>query len=357
VDEPISTYGTSEALASAATDSSVVEYNIRLGNATGFLQRVSFSGSAAGTWVLKKNGTAIERAHSSAEKLHGEIDFSLHKDGGLPLVEGDTITLSVTNNGGSSANFNGRIYTTIPGGEVFAPLDIPGLKLWLDASDTSSFTLTGALVDQWNDKSGEGNHATQVVGANRPTRVAGILNGNHIVRFDGTNDNMDLPDLAPLIGADSTVFIVHTWTTTDSSSGGGVVLQIRDVLEDNFFMLTNDASIPAKVAISAVQGGVDRYGSGVAGADTIINTVYDAFQIWNVFLKSSPVIYYNNVVEALDGTTARTRGAGTVSKLGSRTDGAVAIKGDIAEVLIYNSELSTDNRNLVYTYLSDKHGL
>lgn len=42
------------------------------------------------------------------------------------------------------------------------------LSLWLDAADASTITLNGSTVSQWNDKSGNGRHATQATAANQP---------------------------------------------------------------------------------------------------------------------------------------------------------------------------------------------
>ncbi len=44
------------------------------------------------------------------------------------------------------------------------PLSIPGCFLWLDAADSSTLTLSGSNVTQWNDKSGKGYHASNVGG-------------------------------------------------------------------------------------------------------------------------------------------------------------------------------------------------
>ena len=59
--------------------------------------------------------------------------------------------------------------------------------LWLDASDPSSITKdSNGLVSQWNDKSGNGHHATQSTTDNQPTTTAGTIT------FDG-NDKLELP--------------------------------------------------------------------------------------------------------------------------------------------------------------------
>src|SRR3990167_8616268 len=63
-----------------------------------------------------------------------------------------------------------------------------GLKLWLDASDTSTITSSGGLVSQWNDKSGNNNHAIQGTGAAQPGTGTVKQGGKNVITFDGTAD-------------------------------------------------------------------------------------------------------------------------------------------------------------------------
>ena len=63
---------------------------------------------------------------------------------------------------------------------------LPGLALWLDASDASTITIaTGVSV--WADKSGKGNNATQGTGAAQPTVQAAAQNGKNTIRFTGAS--------------------------------------------------------------------------------------------------------------------------------------------------------------------------
>lgn len=68
----------------------------------------------------------------------------------------------------------------------FSPTDIAGLKLWLKAD--AGVTLNGSTVSQWDDQSGNGNHASQSTASYQPTFVANQLNGKPVLRFDGSND-------------------------------------------------------------------------------------------------------------------------------------------------------------------------
>lgn len=73
----------------------------------------------------------------------------------------------------------------------FSPLDLPNLRLWLDASDASSITLNGSNVQRWGDKSGNGNHFDQLTPAYQPAYVSDVKNGNNSILFDGIGHRLD----------------------------------------------------------------------------------------------------------------------------------------------------------------------
>ncbi len=97
------------------------------------------------------------------------------------------------------------------GGETpFSPSDIPGLILWLDASDASTIQQSGGFVSQWSDKSGAGNHATQATGSRQPQTGVATINGQNALALDGVDDGLSLPaSLYDLLGSSPvTVFVV-----------------------------------------------------------------------------------------------------------------------------------------------------
>lgn len=96
----------------------------------------------------------------------------------------------------------------------FAVTDLPNLELWLDASDTDSITHAANAVSQWDDKSGQGNHATQGTGSAQPTTGSSV-NSLNAIDFDGSTDWMNLPD--NLINATAiTIFMAFLPHTTDT---------------------------------------------------------------------------------------------------------------------------------------------
>lgn len=57
--------------------------------------------------------------------------------------------------------------------------------LWLDAADTSTITLNGSTVSQWNDLSGNARHVSQATAANQPTYTANAFAGKPGLTFGG----------------------------------------------------------------------------------------------------------------------------------------------------------------------------
>jgi hypothetical protein len=72
---------------------------------------------------------------------------------------------------------------------AFAPTDITGLKLWLDASQLA--LADNADVYTWSDMSGLGNDVTARVGVdNPPTFKTGIQNGLPVIRFNRADSEL-----------------------------------------------------------------------------------------------------------------------------------------------------------------------
>lgn len=86
--------------------------------------------------------------------------------------------------------FRRRIQTAMQSGggaAAFSPLDIPGLQLWLDASQIVGLN-DGDPVATWSDLSGVGNDLTQSTASKRPTYSNTT---SPCVIFDGVDDWME----------------------------------------------------------------------------------------------------------------------------------------------------------------------
>ena len=212
------------------------------------------------------------------------------------------------------------------------------LALWLDAADTSSITHSSNAVSQWNDKSGNGNHASQSTAANQPTLTTSALNGKPVITFDGTNDFIASTSLN--ITQSYSIFLVAQ--TNNNTSG-------RDYLFDG--VGSQNRSLIALDYSGKIQ--MWAYNSW---ANSNFNTPSGYFVLSAVFDTSSSSL-------SLNGTRANGLNIGTSSLTDGITIGANRLanadylKGRIAEFLILDETASTGTQSIVEGYLAHKWGL
>jgi hypothetical protein len=89
--------------------------------------------------------------------------------------------------------------TLRPRASGFDPRSISGLKIWLDAANTSSMTFNGSTVSQVNDLSGNGFHATQGTANNQPTYQATGFNSKPTLYFDSTDSILSSGTIADFV--------------------------------------------------------------------------------------------------------------------------------------------------------------
>jgi hypothetical protein len=67
-------------------------------------------------------------------------------------------------------------------GKPFLP-DDAAIVAWFDAADPDTIVEAGGFVSQWDDKSGEANHATDFVGVGQPVTGLSSINGLNALQF------------------------------------------------------------------------------------------------------------------------------------------------------------------------------
>lgn len=243
---------------------------------------------------------------------------------------------------------------------VFDPMSLSP-ALWLDASDASTLfsdtagtTLAGAdvAIARWNDKSGNARHASQSTSGNRPLRKTSIQNSKDIARFDGSNDSMLLASaLDPL-----SIFAVVRNTSNNlyktvygglSSSSGSiesVYLQVGTPARTITFLHGTSADNTTSGDFLAT--------AGVIGLN--------AFGVISGVRTSTQITAYLNGVAGSTDTTANTLKNNTANTVGAGYYGNAIVDfwpGDIAEIIAFDTTLSTTNRQAVERYLGTKWGI
>jgi hypothetical protein len=241
-------------------------------------------------------------------------------------------------------------------GSPTAPLGLPvaGAALWLDADDASTFTYSsGSSVSQWNDKSGNARNFTQATTSAQPIRQSSMQGGKSGLNLNtgGTtrwiaNSSYDFSNAA------FTVFAVLDFNGSNfpaavgrnlGSVAGGPALALGADSGSSFYAISRiqQATSSSNLAPTGSNGDVVAYkSSGISGG-------------------SVSVMIYRNGTAASGAVSLGSLAAGNKTIIGASRDGVsdtFGADGYVCEVIIYPSQLSDTDRNLVEGYLKTKWG-
>lgn len=265
---------------------------------------------------------------------------------------------------------------------VLTPRDIPGLQLWLDASqvvgmrqlsDGTTMVGHGDPVGYWPDLSGRGYHATQTTTNNRPTYRSGVRNGLGAMRFDGVNDSYRVASL-PLDGVFS-AFVVAQFNRPGVAGDTTGNLFIEHSPNSNFnqgFFLSGSSVAPLAVRRNATNEN-PPYIVGANGVPAWLGTLWGIadFRLrpgneTQAESVDTVIAYWRNGTRVLNNNwliggaffTNYTIRAGSVITadlfIGSRNQASIFSNGDYAEILIYSRPLSDSEHTVIRRYLATK---
>lgn len=219
------------------------------------------------------------------------------------------------------------------------PTLLTGCLLWLDATDDNSFTLgSGSRVSQWKDKSGNDRHFAQATEAYQPLRDS-WQNGLPTVR-QAKDTGLTR---AAISHTNCSLFLVSrisTWNATSgrdvfatgTSGGTGIILQVNNALRVGY----------VNQNIAFVQAAAYSTPSG--------------FVLQELTRSGNAMTLYLNGSVAMTGSTTMNTPGGNAYVAGSPAGSAGNFNNfqDVAEVILYNSALATQDRIAVEQYLRRK---
>lgn len=213
---------------------------------------------------------------------------------------------------------------------------------WLDASVADSFTLDGSAVAQWRDRSGHDQHVARET--NRPSYSAnGAGTGYPGVVFDGVDDGLYASE--HLINLTHSLFVVFKPAARDPETGGALVSQFNSMGGDAFsaMVVFDEEATPMLQLWSSSQIVLPDIGT-----DRQLMTSIGSASAW--------AGYSNGTLIDTGTLSSMTTGTTTVG-LGDLGGTPMAFyAGAIAEILLYDSTLGTEERQTVEGYLAWKWG-
>lgn len=211
----------------------------------------------------------------------------------------------------------------------YSPTNIPNLKVWLKAD--SLVLSDNDPVGTWTDSSGNSNSVTGVT-TTRPLYKASIKNSLPVVRFDGTDDFLISSAFGAALSQPNTIFLV-------AKHGGTNDTLLVDGLAAGRHIIFRTGDNWAIYAGNTASNGA---------ADTSFHVLS------TVFNDTSSAIYVDGV-----GTTGIPASTQTMTglTLGGNFNGTQNAAADIAEILVYNGSLNTNDRVQTQAYLGAKWGI
>lgn len=244
------------------------------------------------------------------------------------------------------------------GAPAFRPSDISGLQLWLDAttglfdatSGGSAVTTDGSAVARWEDQSGNGRHFTQSTSNNRPVLKTSIQNNKNIIRFDAVNDFMQMG--SSFSGLTSACYFIVLKITNDPPTNQA------KAGHPIFFLYGNTAGFATASAYTWTDGNIYDC-TMTTTRKTVGNPSISLinFHLYNVESTDSAWTARLNKTQLFTTSTNTFSQNGTILGRSADQSSTYYFDGDIGELVVYSSILSTDDRGKVQDYLYTKWGI
>ena len=215
-------------------------------------------------------------------------------------------------------------------------LDSSVLTSLYQTSDCSTIAVSagGDSVGCWKDLSGNNNHVVQAMGGIEPSYdVANLVNGNAVIDFVGTDNLATATSTEPSITGASTIFVVAK----------------RDAVTDGNFLYDGVATSHG----NSVESGAHRISAGTnldVGAATTAVSIHST-----IFSGALTEHYVNGDLQGVAGDAGSNSLGGFT--IGADMSSANGLDGQVAEVLVYDGELTDAERHAVESYLSNKWGI
>ena len=213
------------------------------------------------------------------------------------------------------------------------PTTIPGCQLWLDAADSSTMSFSsGSNISQWRDKSGNGRHASSSSGTVTSTASTILFPANSSLSL-GT---------IPYTSTQRSIFTVVTMTTSTAISVN------HQIIGGNTLTVSMGLYTYGNLLQFTRQGNVllESSATSVLGVRSMISATNSTGNLG---------IFVNGTSQTI--TLNQTGSFAFVSGSGNQTLGPGTQEMSISELILFDSAITTAQRQQIEGYLAWKWGL
>ena len=236
------------------------------------------------------------------------------------------------------------LFTAPMYGADWTPAEIE-TAAWYDADDAATVLTSGNSVTNWLDKSGNSNHATQTTATLQPTNGIRTLNTLNILKFDGTDDRLALPQL----GLDDGAIVFAVFEVDDNDDKYTVVASQAQGL-DKYLGQTNPNLFVSPSRMPDMAAGMPTTGAHLYSKSALV-------------VSNSYQYYLDGTKTAEAATDTRTFDGNQLIFIGGTGEGNFTadprfhLDGTIGEVIILDERPDDATRQKVEGYLAWKWGL
>lgn len=213
--------------------------------------------------------------------------------------------------------------------------------LYQDAAQTIPAVADGNPIGASVNQGSDSHTIIQAVAGNKPTLKLNIKNGLPVYRCDG-NDYIDA---------------TYTGALTDPYTAFSVAKLGAGLANDNVtYYMFGTKGLPVQSNFLKYNGTIpDTFAMRQTNNIDGTITATDTWHIWSgLFNGATSRLWIDGVGGGLLALVSLNPAGFT---LGARNGGGLSWNGDIAEILIYDSNLSTADKNQVGQYLSTKYAI
>jgi hypothetical protein len=231
----------------------------------------------------------------------------------------------------------------------FSPANLSGLSVWLKAD--AGVTTSGSNVTAWADQSGNGNNA---VGSDTlPTLQSNAINGYPAIRFNNIEETSKFTISNNFNLKNSSVFVVVKQLNLDNAFARTLSFpgSNNDYDSDDGLAFVFNNTVP--------QLQVESNSNNAVIENLVANNVFASVS-YKIDNSGNISVFYNGASEGTAqnaNMTSQNSGGSLYIGQTSRDITAEGLYGDIAEVIVYNSNLTTPQRQQVEGYLNTKYAI
>lgn len=306
-------------------------------SASAFVTATSATDELVYAVVGFNNGSTNQTPGSGQTEYYDQTINSSICGAGSSKAGASSVTMSWTS---TSSPWSIGAVSIKPAASIF-PGGVSGASVWLkaDLGVTTGATMT------WADQSGNGRNGTQATAANQPTLNSSVFNFNPALNFDGATDFLSVQNLSGLPTGTSQVQVFSVANNLNTAGGWGHIFTYGSTATSQLFGISKNTGNANAAATFFTNDAISSLLEYANGQPALTESKYTGTQgIISSFGVQRGTITF---------TGAKTVSTGFVGKA---NDGAFW-NGNIPEVVLFPTNLTTLQTNQVNSYLALKYGL